>query len=109
MLAVAAVEWASGVLTVTVQAAPIPGDYLFESPELVVVRQAYRPTPATLQAARRAWLDMADAAGRLTLVFEGIGLHAGAGELVFNPGSEPANPVSPRVTLPVEWGPAETP
>ena len=102
---VVSVEVADGALTVAIEAVQFDGDLLFEPPVLRVDGVDIPPTADSLKAARLKLLE-AIVAGRAQapLVFADVPPGASDGALIFNPSSDAAKPVNPKVALTVTWG-----
>lgn len=111
-VAVESAVWTSDVLSVTVRASAIPGDYLFDAPILEYAGQVLPVTVESLAGARGAFLQLAvQSEVPATLVFAVPDARAddtGTGEtksgtLIFNPVSLESSLVNPLVRVNVVW------
>ncbi len=99
----ATVSARTGELVVIFKARQVVGDYLYEAPVLNVGQVSLAATAASLKNARLALLNLAASGeAQASLTFEQVSAK-GAGELVFNPESQPESVVAPKVALTVNW------
>lgn len=95
----------AGAVSVTIEARQFEGDILFEPPVMQAGGKELRVSAQSLKDARLALLDaIAAGSAQATFVFEGAPEGETEGVLIFNPSSQPGNPVNPKISLAVGWG-----
>jgi len=94
-------------LRVEIKAKQISGDWLLESPLLLIGDKKISPSAASLKATRFSFLNAVttgEAAGALEFEIEPTLRVSRRGSLVFNPSSQSQSIVAPRLEVGFEWG-----
>ena len=94
-------------LRVEITGKQISGDWLLESPLLLMGDKKISPSAASLKATRFSFLNAVtagEAAGALEFDIEPALRSARRGSLIFNPSSQSQSIVAPRLEVGFEWG-----
>ena len=95
------------LLRVEITGKQISGDWLLESPFLLIGDRKISPSAASLKATRFSFLNAVtagEAPGVLEFDIEPALRSSRRGSLIFNPSSQPLSIVAPRLEVGFEWG-----